>query len=40
MKAGTPLSEGSLTPVDILNIKGAQKVQEYIINEIQEVYRL
>ncbi len=40
VKAGTPLSEGSLTPVDILNIKGAQKVQEYIINEIQEVYRL
>ncbi len=40
VKAGTPLSEGALTPVDILNIKGAQKVQEYIINEIQEVYRL
>ena len=40
VKAGTPLSEGSLTPMDILNIKGAQKVQEYIINEIQEVYRL
>ncbi|MDR1345575.1 MAG: DNA-directed RNA polymerase subunit beta' [Bacteroidales bacterium] len=40
VKAGTPLSEGSLTPSDILNIKGAMKVQEYIINEIQEVYRL
>jgi DNA-directed RNA polymerase subunit beta' len=40
VKAGTPLSEGSLTPMDILNIKGAHKVQEYIINEIQEVYRL
>ena len=40
MKAGTPLSEGALTPSDILNIKGAMKVQEYIVNEIQEVYRL
>ncbi|MDR1758031.1 MAG: DNA-directed RNA polymerase subunit beta' [Bacteroidales bacterium] len=38
--AGTPLSEGSLTPSDILSIKGAMKVQEYIVNEIQEVYRL
>ncbi len=40
VKAGTPLSEGALTPSDILNIKGAMKVQEYIVNEIQEVYRL
>lgn len=40
VKAGTPLSEGYLTPADIMSIKGAQKVQEYIINEIQEVYRL
>ncbi|MCL2168036.1 MAG: DNA-directed RNA polymerase subunit beta' [Lentimicrobiaceae bacterium] len=40
VKAGTPLSEGVLTPADILNIKGSMKVQEYIVNEIQEVYRL
>ena len=40
VKAGTPLSEGALTPSDILSIKGAMKVQEYIVNEIQEVYRL
>ncbi|MDR3048003.1 MAG: DNA-directed RNA polymerase subunit beta' [Bacteroidales bacterium] len=40
VKAGTPLSEGALTPADILSIKGAMKVQEYIVNEIQEVYRL
>lgn len=40
VKAGTPLSEGVLTPSDILNIKGSMKVQEYIVNEIQEVYRL
>ncbi|MCL2247322.1 MAG: DNA-directed RNA polymerase subunit beta', partial [Lentimicrobiaceae bacterium] len=40
VKAGTPLSEGVLTPADILNIKGPMKVQEYIVNEIQEVYRL
>ena len=39
VKAGTPLSEGSLTPADILSIKGAMKVQEYIVNEIQDVYR-
>ena len=31
--------EGVLTPVDILNVKGPMKVQEYIVNEIQEVYR-
>src|SRR5574344_725028 len=40
VKAGTPLSEGALTPSDILNIKGANRLQEYIVNEIQEVYRL
>jgi DNA-directed RNA polymerase subunit beta' len=40
VKAGTPLSEGALMPSDILAIKGAMKVQEYIVNEIQEVYRL
>jgi DNA-directed RNA polymerase subunit beta' len=40
VKAGTPLSEGALTPSDILAIKGPMKVQEYIVNEIQEVYRL
>ena len=38
--AGTPLSDGALTPSSILNIKGAMKVQEYIINEIQDVYRM
>jgi DNA-directed RNA polymerase subunit beta' len=40
IKAGTPLSDGALTPSDILAIKGPMKVQEYIVNEIQEVYRL
>lgn len=40
VKAGTPLSEGVITPEDILNIKGMKAVQEYIVNEIQEVYRL
>jgi DNA-directed RNA polymerase subunit beta' len=40
VKAGTPLSDGALTPSDILAIKGPMKVQEYIVNEIQEVYRL
>jgi len=40
IKAGTPLSEGAMTPADILAIKGPMKVQEYIVNEIQEVYRL
>jgi len=40
VKAGTPLSEGAMTPADILAIKGPMKVQEYIVNEIQEVYRL
>jgi len=40
VKAGTPLSEGAITPSDILSIKGPTKVQEYIVNEVQEVYRL
>jgi DNA-directed RNA polymerase subunit beta' len=40
VKAGTPLSEGEIAPSDILAIKGPMKVQEYIVNEIQEVYRL
>jgi DNA-directed RNA polymerase subunit beta' len=40
VKAGQPLSEGATTPGDILAIKGPTKVQEYLVNEIQEVYRL
>jgi DNA-directed RNA polymerase subunit beta' len=40
VKAGTPLSDGAITPSDILAIKGPTKVQEYIVNEVQEVYRL
>ena len=40
VKAGTPLCEGSITPADILAVKGPMKVQEYIVNEVQEVYRL
>lgn len=40
VRAGTPLSEGAVTPADILAIKGPTKVQEYIVNEVQEVYRL
>ncbi len=40
VKAGTPLSDGATTPADILAIKGPMKVQEYIVNEVQEVYRL
>ncbi len=40
VKAGIPLSDGAITPADILGIKGPTKVQEYIVNEIQEVYRL
>ena len=40
IKAGNPLSDGATTPADILNIKGPQAVQEYLVNEIQEVYRL
>jgi DNA-directed RNA polymerase subunit beta' len=38
--AGTPLSDGAITPSDILRIKGTAAVQEYILNEIQAVYRL
>ena len=40
IKAGLPLSEGAITPSDILKIQGPTKVQEYLVNEIQEVYRL
>ncbi|MDR0559468.1 MAG: DNA-directed RNA polymerase subunit beta' [Prevotellaceae bacterium] len=40
VRAGTPLSDGAITPLDILQIQGPTKVQEYIVNEIQEVYRL
>jgi len=40
VKAGTPLSDGAITPSDILSIKGPTAVQEYIVNEIQEVYRM
>ena len=40
IRAGTSLSDGAITPVDILNIKGPTKVQEYIVNEVQDVYRL
>ncbi len=40
VKAGMALSEGVITPRDILNIKGPTAVQEYLVNEIQEVYRL
>ncbi len=40
VRAGTPLSDGATTPADILAIKGPTAVQEYIVNEVQEVYRL
>ena len=40
VKSGTSLSEGAMTPASILAIKGPTKVQEYIVNEVQEVYRL
>jgi len=40
VKAGSPLSDGAITPADILAIKGPTEVQEYLVNEIQEVYRL
>nr|MCU0335101.1 DNA-directed RNA polymerase subunit beta' [Chitinophagaceae bacterium] len=40
IKAGAPLSDGSISPADILSIKGPFAVQEYVVNEIQEVYRL
>jgi DNA-directed RNA polymerase subunit beta' len=40
VRAGQPLSDGAITPSDILSIKGPTAVQEYLVNEIQEVYRL
>ena len=40
VRAGTPLSDGAVTPSDILNIKGPTAVQEYIVNEVQDVYRM
>ena len=40
VKAGSPLSDGAITPSDILRILGPTKVQEYIVNEVQEVYRM
>jgi len=40
VKTGEPLSDGAITPADILAIKGPTAVQEYLVNEIQEVYRL
>ncbi len=40
VRAGVPLSDGAITPADILAIKGPTKVQEYIVNEVQEVYRM
>jgi DNA-directed RNA polymerase subunit beta' len=40
VRAGMPLSDGSITPNDILNIKGPAAVQQYLVNEVQEVYRL
>ncbi len=40
VRAGTPLSDGSITPADILSIQGPTAVQEYIVNEVQDVYRL
>jgi DNA-directed RNA polymerase subunit beta' len=40
VRAGTPLSDGAITPEDILRIQGPSAVQQYLVNEIQEVYRL
>ena len=40
VRAGMPLSDGAITPSDILAIKGPTAVQEYIVNEVQDVYRL
>ena len=40
VRAGQPLSDGAITPSDILAIQGPTRVQEYLVNEIQEVYRL
>lgn len=39
VRAGTPLSDGATTPADILRIMGPTAVQEYIVNEVQDVYR-
>lgn len=40
IRAGTKLSDGATTPSDILSIKGPTAVQEYILNEVQDVYRM
>ncbi len=40
VRAGMPLSDGAISPVDILKIKGPSAVQQYLVNEVQEVYRL
>lgn len=40
VRAGIPLSDGAITPADILSVQGPTKVQEYIVNEVQEVYRM
>ena len=40
IKAGMPLSDGAITPIDILRIQGPSAVQQYLVNEIQDVYRL
>ncbi|MCQ2111954.1 MAG: DNA-directed RNA polymerase subunit beta' [Bacteroidaceae bacterium] len=40
VRAGTPLSDGAVTPADILAIKGPTAVQEYIVNQVQDVYRM
>ena len=40
VKSGMPLSDGAIAPKDILNIKGPKAVQQYIVNEVQDVYRL
>ena len=40
VRAGTALSDGAITPNDILNIMGPTAVQEYIVNEVQDVYRM
>jgi len=40
VRAGSPLSDGAITPADILSIKGPTTVQEYLVNEVQEVYRM
>jgi DNA-directed RNA polymerase subunit beta' len=40
VKAGDPLSDGQIAPHDILSIKGPRAVQEHLVNEVQEVYRL